>query len=217
MASSNINLSDTEKRVAKAEQTLQSLDPKLGELIELQKPIIHTSRTDYFAALCRSIIGQQVSVAAASTIYARFEKLTGLKPAAVEALSESDIKTIGLSRQKASYLKDLAQHFANNPEVYNRLDTQSDEEVIAELTAVKGIGVWTAQMFLVFTLTRLDVFAPDDIGLQRAMKLLYGWDKVPPKKELEKFAERWKPYRTVACWHLWKSLDNSPDYDPKST
>jgi len=104
----------------------------------------------------------------------------------------------------------LAQHFVANPRVYDHLDQLSDDEVIAELTAIKGIGVWTAQMFLMFTLLRPDVFAPDDIGLQRAMKLLYGWEAIPPKRELEAFAERWRPYRTVASWHLWESLNNTP-------
>src|SRR5690606_14972068 len=108
------------------------------------------------------------------------------------------IKAIGLSRQKASYIRDLAQHFVENPSVYTHLEKMSDEEVIAELTAVKGIGVWTAQMFLMFTLSRPDVFAPDDAGLQRAILQLYKWDALPPKKELVIVAEQWKPYRTVA-------------------
>jgi len=200
-----------EHEIAKAEKELAKLDPKLGELIELQKPIVHKPRSNYFFSLCRSIVGQQVSVAAAATIFSRLEIATGIDPKKISALSEDQIKAIGLSRQKAGYIRDLAQHFVNNPEIYNHLGKLSDEEVIQELTEVKGIGVWTAQMFLMFTLVRLDVFAPDDIGLQRAMKQLYGWRGVPGKDKLEKTAAKWRPYRTMACWHLWQSLHNSPE------
>lgn len=199
-----------DQKIRLAESQLIILDPKLGQLIELQKPIIHKPRTNYFFSLSRSIVGQQVSVAAASTIFARLDAATSLDPKKVAKLTDKQIKTIGLSRQKTSYIKDLARHFINNPEVYNHLGQLNDEAVIADLTAVKGIGTWTAQMFLMFTLVRLDVFAPDDIGLQRAMKNLYGWKSVPTKQKLEKTAERWRPYRTVACWHLWQSLHNAP-------
>lgn len=201
---------DINKQIARAEKELQILDPRIGELIKLQAPLVYKPRTNYFFSLCRSIVGQQVSVAAAATIFARLETATDMDPKKVVKLSETQIKAIGLSRQKAGYIKDLAQHFVDNPEVYNHLGQLSDEEVIDDLTAVKGIGVWTAQMFLMFTLVRLDVFAPDDIGLQRAMKNLYGWKSVPKKDKLEKTAELWRPYRTVACWHLWQSLRNTP-------
>jgi DNA-3-methyladenine glycosylase II len=198
------------QKIKRAEAELPRLDARLGQLIELQKPIIYKPRTNYFFSLCRSIVGQQVSVAAAATIFGRLEAATGLEPGKVAALSEEQIKTIGLSRQKAGYIKDLARHFMDNPKVYNHLGQLNDEEVIADLTAVKGIGVWTAQMFLMFTLVRLDVFAPDDVGIQRAMQKLYGWKSLPKKDQLEKTAEHWRPYRTVACWHLWQSLDNTP-------
>lgn len=201
----------SEQEIAKAEQALVRLDPKLGQLIELQKPIIHRPRTNYFFSLCRSIVGQQVSVAAAATIFGRLEAASGIDPKKVAALSEDQTKAIGLSRQKAGYIKDLAQHFVDNPKVYKHLGELSDEEVIKDLTEVKGIGVWTAQMFLMFTLVRLDVFAPDDIGLQRAMKQLYGWKQIPPKDKLERTAAKWRPYCTVACWHLWQSLHNTPE------
>jgi len=193
-----------------AEEKLQKLDPILGRIIELQKPIYRLPRKDYFFTLSRSIVGQQISVNAAGAIFDRLEKLTNLEPTRVADLSQPQIKKIGLSKQKTNYLTDLAVHFRDNPEIYNHLDKSTNQEVIDELTAVKGIGIWTAQMFLMSTLLRLDVFAADDIGLQRAIKKLYGLDKIPTKIELEKIAEKWKPYRTVACWHLWKSLDNSP-------
>ena len=199
-----------EQKIVEAEAKLPQLDTKLGQLVELQRPLIHKPRTNYFFSLCRSIVGQQVSVAAATTIFARLEAATDIDPKKIATLSEEQIKSVGLSRQKAGYIKDLAQHFVDNPEVYNHLGQLSDEEVIADLTAVKGIGVWTAQMFLMFTLVRLDVFAPDDIGLQRAMKQLYGWKSTPGREKLEKTAAKWRPYRTVACWHLWQSLHNTP-------
>ena len=199
-----------EQQILLAEKELIKLDPVLGELIKLQSPLVHKPRTNYFFSLCRSIVGQQVSVAAAATIFGRLETATDINPAKIARLSEAQIKAIGLSRQKAGHIKDLAQHFVDNPQVYNHLGQLSDEEVIKDLTEVKGIGVWTAQMFLMFTLVRLDVFAPDDIGLQRALKQLYGWKTVPSKEKLEKTAEAWRPYRTVACWHLWHSLDNEP-------
>jgi DNA-3-methyladenine glycosylase II len=104
----------------------------------------------------------------------------------------------------------LAVKFAGNPGVYEHLERLDDAAVVQELTAITGIGVWTAQMFLMFTLVRLDVFAPDDAGLQRAMKALYGWEILPPRAQLVEAAARWKPYRTVAAWHLWKSLHNEP-------
>jgi DNA-3-methyladenine glycosylase II len=192
------------------EQALIKLDPVLGKLVKLQAPIIHPPRTNYFFSLCRSIIGQQVSVAAAASIFAKFEAATELKPEKVVAMSDESLRAAGLSHQKAGYLRDLASHFVDDPAVFNHLEKLDDAAVIKELTAVKGIGTWTAQMFLMFTLTRLDVFAPDDIGLQRAMQKLYGWTEIPSKKSLETFAERWKPYRTIAAWHLWHSLDNTP-------
>lgn len=199
-----------EATITLAEANLQRQDTKLGELIKRQQLAPRDRPTDYFAALCRSIIGQQVSVAAASTIFGRFEELTGVKALNVLNLTEAHIKQIGLSRQKAGYLSDLAQHFCDNPKVYDHLEQCSDEEVIKDLTLIKGIGVWTAQMFLMFTLHRPDVFAPKDAGLQRAMMKLYGWKELPSEQILEAKAAVWAPYRTVACLHLWHSLDNTP-------
>lgn len=198
------------KYIAQAEAALAKQDPILGALIATQTLEPREPRADYFDALCRAIIGQQVSVAAAAAIFKRFADATNLDPQAVLQLTETDTKAIGLSRQKTSYITDLARHFVENPDIYNHLDTQSDEAVITELTAVKGIGTWTAQMFLMFTLNRPDVFAPDDGGLQRAMLRLYGWSTLPPKAELATHAEAWKPYRTVASLHLWHSLNNTP-------
>jgi DNA-3-methyladenine glycosylase II len=193
-----------------AEQELQKLDPRLGELIRLQGSIYREPRHDYFASLTRAITGQQLSVAAAATIYKRLEDQTALDPQNVAVLTEEETKRIGLSRPKARYIQDLAQHFVHDSAVFNHLETLSDDHVIEELTKIKGIGVWTAQMFLMFTLIRPDVFAPDDVGLQRAVVKLYGLNETPARSELEALAEQWKPYRTVASWHLWESLNNTP-------
>jgi DNA-3-methyladenine glycosylase II len=197
----------TTKDIQEAEAALAKKDPILGQLIQKQQPLTPRTRSGYFFSLCRSIIGQQVSVAAATAIFRRFEVATALQPERIAALSDEELRTIGLSRQKTSYLRDLAGHFIADPNIYEHLDSLSDEEVIVELTAVKGIGIWSTQMFLLFTLGRLDVFAVDDVGIQRAMKLLYGWDVLPPKAELVAVADTWRPYRSVACWHLWKSLE----------
>lgn len=198
------------KTVAAAEQALQKLDPTLGALITRQGTIVRPPRRDYFASLVRSMIGQQLSVIAAARIYERFEQRTGLDPKRATLLTEDDVKYIGLSRSKARYIQDLAQHFVGDAAVFNHLGSLSDDDVIKELTAVQGIGVWTAQMFLMFTLARPDVFAPDDVGLQRAIKNVYGFEAVGGRQALAQFADRWKPYRTVACWHLWQSLHNTP-------
>jgi DNA-3-methyladenine glycosylase II len=196
--------------IGQAEKVLAKNDAKLGKLIAGQSLQKREQRSDYFAALCRASIGQQVSTHAAAAIYGRFEAASKLQPEKVLNLSEEKIKTIGLSGQKTKYLRDLARHFVDDPNVYDHLNNLSDENVIEELTAVKGIGVWTAQMFLMFTLLRPDVFAPDDAGLQRAMCRLYAWQNVPPRAQLEKVAETWRPYRTIASWHLWQSLRNTP-------
>lgn len=198
------------KAFSPAEQALIKLDPTLSVLIKRQAPLVFGTRGTYFESLVRSIVGQQLSVKAAQTIYGRLKQATKLNPLTITRLDETQIKTIGLSRSKAAYITDLAQHFVEDSAVFNHLDSLSDDEVITELTAIKGIGVWTAQMFLMFTLARPDIFAADDVGLQQAMKRLYKWETVPKRAELEAFAERWAPYRTTASLHLWHSLDNTP-------
>jgi len=196
--------------IVKAERILIKQDPVLGALIKRQKLVPPAQRSDYFHSLSRSIIGQQISVAAALAIFTRFEAATQLKPENFLKLTPEDIKLIGLSKQKANYIGDLAKHFVNDPNVYNHLERQTDEQVITELTAIKGVGKWTAQAFLIFTLSRPDVFMPDDVGLQRAIIKLYDLAMLPPKSELEAIAEAWRPYRTIASLHLWRSLANTP-------
>lgn len=184
------------------------LDPNLGELIVQNGTIALQPERDYFEALSGSIISQQISVKAAAKIFERFTAATALDPARTLALRDDDIKTIGLSGQKARYIRDLAAHFVSDAAVFNHLGTLSDDSVITELTRVKGIGAWTAQMFLIFTLQRPDVFAPGDRGLQLAIERHY--KQAVAKSELEEFAKRWAPYRSTASLHLWHSLDNTP-------
>lgn len=193
-----------------AENTLIETDPILGAAIENHGHLPLRPDRDYFEALAGSIISQQISVKAAAKIFERFREQTELKPERVLELSEEQIKAIGLSGQKSRYIHDLAEHFVKDSAVFNHLDTLSDDEVIIELTSVKGIGVWTAQMFLIFTLHRPDVFAPDDRGLQLAIQNIYNLSTIPKRAELEVFAEKWAPYRSTACLHLWHSLDNQP-------
>jgi DNA-3-methyladenine glycosylase II len=200
----------TDDQIIAAEAALIKLDPVLGKLIALQAPLNRLREGTYFGNLVRSITSQQISVAASRAILGRLQAATGLQPNRVLALSPEELRAVGLSRGKGGYIHDLAEHFVKDAAVFDHLDALPDDQVITELTKVKGIGVWTAQMFLMFTLGRLNVFAPDDVGLQRAIVKLFNLASVPPKAELEAIADRWRPYRTVASWHLWESLDNAP-------
>ena len=193
-----------------AELGLGKIDPIMDALIRRNGPVAREPREGYFTSLCRSIISQQISVKAAAAILGRFEQATNMDATRVLALSEENARAIGLSGQKYKYIHDLAEHFVRDSMVFDHLDTLSDDEVIEELTKVKGIGVWTAQMFLMFTLVRPDVFAPDDRGLQLAVKKLYDLPEVPSRSELETIASKWSPYRTTASYHLWQLLDNAP-------
>jgi DNA-3-methyladenine glycosylase II len=193
-----------------AELFLIEKEPKLGAVIRAHGHLDMRPQHSEFESLVRSIIGQQISVKAAASVYERFSTVTELEPNIITELGEEQIKEIGLSRPKARYLIDLAEHFVRDANVFNHLGSLSDEEVIAELTRVKGIGVWTAQMFLMFTLRRPDVFAPDDRGLQNAIEKIFGYSEKLRRAELEQIAESWAPYRTTASLHLWHSLKNEP-------
>jgi DNA-3-methyladenine glycosylase II len=169
---------------------------------------------DHYGALLRSIVGQQLSVKAARSIYGRvLERFGGRTPTPQEILDddpEALRASCGFSRAKVSYLRSLAEHVLSGELELDRLDSLADDEVIAELTAVKGIGVWSAHMFLMFTLLRPDVLPVGDLGIRRAVERLYGLPDLPDAAELERIAEPWKPHRTLACRYLWRSLDNAP-------
>jgi DNA-3-methyladenine glycosylase II len=169
---------------------------------------------DHYGALLRSIVGQQLSVKAARSIYGRvLERFGGRTPTPQEILADDPEElrsSCGFSRAKVSYLRSLAEHVLSGELELDRLDSLPDEEVIAELTAVKGIGVWSAHMFLMFTLLRPDVLPVGDLGIRRAAERLYGLPDLPDANELERIAEPWRPHRTLACRYLWRSLDNAP-------
>ena len=169
------------------------------------------SRGDPFSTLARSIVGQQISVKAADSIWSRVSKaLPVLIPETVLALTPEELRACGLSARKVEYLGDLARHFADGKIHLNRWAAMSDAEIIAELTAVRGIGVWTAEMFLIFNQLRPDVFPLDDIGLQKAVAQYYFQGERVTRAVLAVFGERWRPWRSVATWYLWRSLDPVP-------
>jgi DNA-3-methyladenine glycosylase II len=184
----------------------------MADLMQSFGPLKAAKAHPYFQSLVSSIISQQVSIKAADSIYNKLLAGIGGKmlPELMAHLSPEQLRSFGVSPQKAGYLLDLSRHFLENPKKFEHLDRYSDEEVIASLIEVKGIGRWTAQMFLMFTLQRTDVFAPDDLGLKNAMIKLYGWKTPPDKIKLEKQAAKWSPHRTLASRYLWASLHNKP-------
>lgn len=162
-----------------------------------------------FHSLAESILYQQLNGKAAATIFKRFTDAAGdpLTPEGILALSDAQMRAVGLSKQKTSYLRDLAEKTKAGLLEFDKLPTLSDPEVIEHLVQVKGIGVWTAHMFLMFTLRRPDVLPTGDYGVQMAMKKHYRKRKLPKAKDMEKIAKCWAPYRSIACWYLWRSLD----------
>ena len=168
---------------------------------------------DSFAALTRAIAGQQLSVKAAATITRRFEALFhGAAPTAggVRGLSDARLRSVGLSRQKLGYLRDLSQRVMDRALRLESLGTMSDDAVVDALTQVKGIGRWTADIFLIFHLQRPDVLPVGDLGIVKAITRHYGLRKMPTADRMRSIGERWRPYRSVACWYLWASLENTP-------
>ena len=169
---------------------------------------------DHYGALVRSIIGQQLSTKAARAIYTRLtERFGGRTPTPAEVLADDPDAlraAAGLSRAKVAYLRSLAEHVTDGSLELERLDQLSDEEVIAELVAIKGLGVWSAHMFLIFHLRRPDVLAWGDLGIRRAAMLAYGLGELPSQDRLEALAEPWRPHRTTACMYLWRSLEGLP-------
>lgn len=193
----------------KAIDHLKQADPILAAIIEQ----VGTYRMNYddpgFASLAEAIVYQQLHGKAAATIFNRLTDLTGLPlvPEGILKLSEAQMRGVGLSKQKLSYLRDLAAKAHSGEVQFSHLGDLSDEEVIEQLTRVKGIGVWTAHMFLMFSLRRRNVLPTGDLGIQAAMRKHYRKRKMPKPKEMEKIAKCWEPYRSVACWYLWRSLD----------
>ena len=188
----------------------KSVDHILYSVIEKIGVPAPTTSNDYFSNLCETIINQQLSDKAAATIFARFKKLFPrgkITPQAILKLSHAKIRSCGTSNGKVSFLKDLAKKVLTEGLRLDGLDKLSDELIMKELTKVKGIGPWTAEMFLMFSLGREDVFSHGDLGLRKAIKKLYKFKKEPTRSQIEKIVEKWKPYRTYASRILWKSLE----------
>jgi DNA-3-methyladenine glycosylase II len=188
---------------------LKKSDPILRALIEKVGPFRMNYGEPTFHSLAESILYQQLNGKAAATIFKRFTDAAGdpLTPERILALTDEQMRTIGLSKQKIAYLRDLAAKTKAGLLEFEKLSSMPDLEVIQHLTQVKGIGVWTAHMFLMFTLRRPDVLPTGDYGIQVAMKKYYRKRKLPKPKDMEKIAKLWTPYRSVACWYLWRSLD----------
>jgi len=190
---------------------LSAADPDIAALIERVGEVFVDIELDGFVSLARAIVDQQISLAAARTIWGRFEEMvTGglvpVHPEAVLAYEVEALRSCGLSRSKASYILDLAQRVAGGALDFGALAPLDDEAVIAELTKVRGIGRWTAEMFLIFSLQRPDVFAVDDGGLRRAVAQLKGLDSDVPPALIGAIAEEWAPFRTCASLYLWRGL-----------
>lgn len=193
----------------KAVAHLKKSDPVLRAIIERLGPCRMEFGPPEFHSLAEAIVYQQLNGKAAVTIFKRFAALAGepLTPTGVLKLTDEQMRSVGLSKQKTAYLKDLAAKTNAGLLDFSKLPTLPDEEVIKHLTQVKGIGVWTAQMFLMFTLKRENVLPTGDYGVQAAIKKHYKKRKLPKPQVMEKIAKCWEPYRSVACWYLWKSLD----------
>ena len=188
---------------------LKKSDPVLAEIIER----VGAYRMNYdepaFASLAEAIVYQQLHGKAAATIFKRVTDLAGLPlmPEGILKLTEAQLRGAGLSKQKLSYLRDLAEKTRSGEVEFARFPELSDEEVIAQLTQIKGIGRWTADMFLMFSLRRPNVLPTGDLGIQMAIRKHYRKRKLPKPAQMEKIAKVWEPYRSVACWYLWRSMD----------
>jgi DNA-3-methyladenine glycosylase II len=205
----------TPEEYDRARRLLIRRDPVLAAVIRRHGPcgLAAAQRPDHFAALVRAITGQQLSTKAAATIYARLAALMPgghPTPKAFASVTDDALRGVGMSRQKASYFRDLCDKVSSGALPLDSLDAMSDEDVIAALTQVKGIGRWSAEMFLIFRLHRPDVLPVDDLGIVNAVKNVYRLRKKPTADRLRKIGEPWRPYRSVASWYLWRSLDNEP-------
>ena len=194
-----------------AVEHLRASDPVLARIIAEFETERLVARDDPFLTLARAIVGQQISVRAATSVWRRLEGLVErVEPRTLARAADEDLRRCGLSRRKVAYLTDLAGHFLSGGIAPGSWADMDDDAVVGELTRVKGIGRWTAEMFLIFSLLRPDVLPLDDIGLQRAMGLHYGGKGKLAKDEMTRIAARWRPWRSVATWYLWRSLDPLP-------
>jgi DNA-3-methyladenine glycosylase II len=209
---------DGAQRLSEGDAHLRSVDHVMRGLIDERGPIDpksdrRGSRPDGYEALARAIVGQQLSTKAARSIWERLVEILGgtfPPPAGLLAADAETVRSAGLSRSKVSFLRDLAERVDDGRLDLGALAEMSDEDVIAALTEIKGVGPWTAEMFLIFHLARPDVISTGDLGIRRAVQISYGLDELPGPTDLERIAEPWRPHRTLACLYLWRSLDNAP-------
>lgn len=218
-ASPAVQVGDILERVsddqARVRRLLMRRDPRLAAVIRRHKggPAYPPRNIDHFTALVRVIAGQQLSTKAAQTIYSR---VAGLFPENVPSptgftvVTDEQLRAAGLSRQKIAYMRDLCAKVIDGTLHLGRLETMADEQVIDEITRVKGLGRWSAEMYLMFRLNRPDVLPVDDLGIVKAMQKCYGLRKPPTAERMLKIGEAWRPYRSIACWYLWRSLENEP-------
>lgn len=197
-------------------RVIDSVDAELGERAGRRG----IDPEDHYGALVRAIVGQQLSVKAARSIYLRLCAQFGDRPPTPQELLDAETDAMreaaGLSRAKVGFLRSLAEHVVSGELELERMNELSDEDVLAELVAVKGIGEWTAHMFLIFHLDRPDILAVGDLGIRSAIRNEYGLEELPGPAEMEQLAEPWRPHRSTACRFLWRSLDEpgSPESDP---
>ena len=187
-------------------------DSKMHKLIKKYGTPNFESKNDCFQSLLHSIVFQQLNGKVANIIYKRLIDLipnNKIVPKAVLKLPNKKMREVGLSLKKINYIKNLANYFNNNLFDSNKFENMSNKEISIELIQIKGIGQWTIDMFLMFTLNRQDIIPYSDLGIQKGMKILFKLKNLPTKIEMKNFSNQWKPYRTVACWYLWKITDNT--------
>ena len=194
----------------RAKRALALRDPLLDAVMRAHPRISLRSRGDAFQTLARAIVGQQISLKAADSVWARVCALSAIEPRAILSCELNALAGCGLSQRKAEYIRDLAAHFESGAIEPEKWPSMSDEAIIEELVAVRGIGRWTAEMFLMFNLLRPDVLPVDDLGLQRAVSLLYFQGESSGAAGVRAVAADWAPWRSVATWYLWRSLDPVP-------
>jgi DNA-3-methyladenine glycosylase II len=201
-----------------AVEELRAADPTMAGLIDMcgvisSPPRKKAAPEEHYGALLHAVVNQQLSVKAGAAIYGRLtERFGGHTPTPEQLLADEPEElraAVGLSRSKVGFMRSLAEHILSGELELDRLDSLSDDEVMGELVAVKGIGEWTAHMFLMSHLHRPDVMAPGDLGIKRAIEKAYGLED-PDRETMERLAERWRPHRTLACRYLWRSLNNEP-------
>jgi len=195
----------------RAKRALGRRDPVMARIMREHPKVFLARRGEPFLTLARAIVGQQISVKAAQSVWDRLAACVGeVTPQGVLAKPRPELRACGLSDRKTEYIADLAQHFADGAIHEHRWPEMSDEEIIAELVAVRGIGRWTAEMFLIFNLLRPDVFPLDDLGLQKGIRVSYFKGRKVSLRTMKRLGETWRPWRSVATWYLWRSLDPLP-------